>query len=437
MSSFKKFTYIFLISIFFIITILVWLSQDQPLNRTTKELLSIQKNYQPNLKRHPFFLILGSDAKKNIDPMLLGRLRYHQYWAYYFMSPLSGWSDYNFLELKISNRFVDGDVDGVTKELLLNLNENRDKGIDLEILKINEQKVIKAFDENKYLIQRHLKSLQEKSDDQLALPANAPIFNYSPTLSTHYLYISKLALDRNNSALKNYIDDLMLQYANTTNLVYKMVLYRMIDSSLTLLHFLSNEKNTPINIPPMTDQQLSYKNVFGGELILLITSFPSYEYYIRNDFTDNSELDNSLPMRLIRKSNLFFLPNMTMNQFAQQYSPYIQLSESPYLRFKQEANLIVDQEQAKQTVFKLKNYIGNIFVNMGSSTFIGYIVRSRLLDNKIRVFNVLHSGNEWSIEQLNLNKEGYEFYKTQDKLCIRSPYLKKVDWNQDSCLSIQ
>ncbi|MDH0033012.1 MULTISPECIES: hypothetical protein [unclassified Acinetobacter] len=419
-----------------VITLVIWLQRDEPLSDISNELFSLQLGYQADLKEHPYFMILGMDAKQNIDPMLLGRLRYHQYWAYYFTSPLMGWEDNNRLESKITSRFTD-DIDEVTKKLLLDLNENRDKGIDLKLLKVNEQKLILGFNSNRYLIQRHLKIVQQKNYSDLALPANSPLLNYSSMLNSHYLYISKLALDRNNSVLRNYIDNLLLQYTNTTNLVYKMILHRMIDSSLTLLHFLANEQNTPINVTPMTDQQLSYKNVFGGELNFLKTSFPSYEDYIRNDFTDNEVLDNSLPMRTIRKSNLFFLPNMTINQIASQYLPYIKLSESPYVKFKQRVNLIKDQEQAKQTVFKLKNFIGNILANIGSPAFADYLVRSRLLDNKIRVFNVLHSGNDWSIEQLNLNKEGYEFYKTQDKLCIRSPYLKKVDWNQDSCLGIQ
>lgn len=420
-----------------VITLVIWLQRDEPLSDISNELFSLQLGYNANLKEHPYFLILGMDAKQNVDPMLLGRVRYHQYWAYYFTSPLSGFEDNNSLESKIANRFADGGVDEVTKKLLGDLSENRDKGIDLELLKINEQKIMKAFDDNKYLIQRHLKIIQQKNYTDLALPANSSLLNYPYMLNIHYLYISKLALERDSLTLKSYIDHLILKYVNTTSLIYKMVLNRMIDSSLTLLHFLSNEQNAPIDILPMTDQQLSYKNVFGGELIFLKTSFPSYEDYIRNDFTDNEVLDNSSPMQTIRKSNLFFLPNMTINQIASQYLSYIKLSESPYTKFKQRVNLIRDQEQAKQTVFKLKNFIGNILADIGSPAFADYLVRSRLLDNKIRVFNVLHSGNDWSIEQLNLNKEGYEFYKTQDKLCIRSPYLKKVDWNQDSCLSIK
>ncbi|NAS09798.1 hypothetical protein [Acinetobacter haemolyticus] len=433
MRKLKIFLYVVIVTILLIIALLIWMQRDEPLNHTSQELFSLQSAYQADLKEHPYFLALGLDAKQEIDPMLLGRLRYHQYWAHYFIEPWSEWGENNRLELNIAKKFKGSSIDEDTQKLLQNLTKNRAKGVDLEILKSNQTQLNSSFEQNQYLIQRYVNFIQQKHYHDLSLPANSALLDYANMINLHYLYISKLAIDRNDDLLKSYIDRLMMMYAETTSLIYKMVLNRMIDSSVTLLHFLANEQNTPFNVMPMTDQQLSYKNVFAGELRYIETSLPSNNH----DFGNGEVIDQSAFMRLLGKSNLFFLPNMTINQFANQYLPYIQLSESPYLKFKQNINSVAGLEQGQQEAFKLKNFMGNILANIGSPAFVDYMVKSRLLDNKIRVFNVLHSGEDWNITQLNLNEDGYEFYKTPHELCIRSPYRKKVEWNQDSCLSIQ
>ncbi|NAR98732.1 hypothetical protein [Acinetobacter haemolyticus] len=437
MKKLKPFLFVAMIGVLFITIFILWLQHDESLNDTTNELFAFQQGYQPDLKEHPYFIALGLDAKQDIDPMLLGRLRYHQYWAHYFTAPLSESDAQNSLELNIAQKFKGSGIDGHSKELLSNLSKNRDKGIDLELLAKSKQQLNLGFEKNQYLVQRYLNLIHQKNYRDLSLPANSALLDYSNMMNIHYLYISKLAMDRDADVLKSYIDQLILIYADTTSLIYKMLLNRMIDSSLTLLHFLVDDVDSHMSVMPMTDQQLSYRKVFAGELWFITTGLPSYENHIKNTSSHEEVIDNSSAIGLIGKSNLFFLPNMTINQFARQYQPYIELSESPYLKFKAEVNLIGKQEQDQQQLFKLKNYIGNILVNIGSPSFVDYIVRSRLLDHKIRVFNVLHGGKEWDLEQLNLNKDGYAFYQTQHELCIRSPYLKKIDWNQDSCLAIQ
>ncbi|MCW8039895.1 hypothetical protein [Acinetobacter entericus] len=68
------------------------------------------------------------------------------------------------------------------------------------------------------------------------------------------------------------------------------------------------------------------------------------------------------------------------------------------------------------------------------------LLRPRLLNNKIQVFNIIHSGQNTDREISEKSQEGYVFIKNANQLCIVNPFEKRQKLNerlqQDSCVEI-
>lgn len=57
-----------------------WLQQDDELSAQSKALIDVDYAFQSDLKQHPFFYVWGMDAKAEVEPETLGRLRYYEQW---------------------------------------------------------------------------------------------------------------------------------------------------------------------------------------------------------------------------------------------------------------------------------------------------------------------------------------------------------------------
>ena len=131
---------------------------------------------------------------------------------------------------------------------------------------------------------------------------------------------------------------------------------------------------------------------------------------------------------------LVYLPNRSLNQQVKDIEPYIALSERSYLDFLQQYEHFQPEKRSKNV---LKNSVGNILAQVAVVDWRPYALRSRILDNKIRVFNAVQK--QESVEELNKNREGYDYYQKEHQLCLKQPFPQEklpAYLAQDTCMPI-
>lgn len=183
---------------------------------------------------------------------------------------------------------------------------------------------------------------------------------------------------------------------------------------------LIEKQGTGIQLDLFDHQQLSTKATLKDTAVMLhLTS--SYAM-------------SALPKNL---QPLIYLPNKTINQIAQDMEVYLKLSELPYLQFKQQLG---ELKIKKRSEHALKNYMGNMVVQMSHPNYIKFSMNNHLINNEILVFNVLNQGIT-DIDVLNKNTQGYEFLKIKNKLCIKNPHpnprsMENKRLSQNSCVKM-
>lgn len=295
---------------------------------------------------------------------------------------------------------------------------------------------------NSVLVQRYDRLLElENPKNILLLSIHSGTPNFNLMIKVHHLYLSNLAFNKNVKAIVQYTHTLIAKTENVP-LLDKMVYLSMISNNLDILNdlrLLNSQLNIELN--QFNQKQLSIRNALSAEvgsiseMLNLINEHEKLaEFYgllleKKESGTYNSLIKNKF-------AHLLFLKNASLNLYVSNIYPAIHLSESSNTNLIQ---ALKNQQNVEVKKSWIKNYLGQRIIGIGMPQWGRYAVRPRLVDQKIQVFNVLSKNRHLDLEQLNQNKDGYEYYRTETELCIKSP-----DPNQDvdqwekhkSCLRI-
>ncbi len=408
-----------------LVVFMLWLHHDEPLSQETQQLLSLQEGYKPELKTHPYFFMLGFDAKQNVDPMVLGRLRYHQDWANYFQHKQNLSGQPSALELKLTSSGTSAE----TKQLLSDFKRQyqTEQSFDMGWIVQHKIQIQKAIQRDYGWIERYQTLLQQSPQSELLQPPDAVWANYGLLMNVHYLYLMNL-LTSNQPAqqLQQYIEHLTQSMSRSNHLVDQMVLVEKINTSTQLLHDLNRKEHHHLSLDGLSLQQLSMRKTLAMEANIMVLVNPF-------NVTHSSESGDGVTFWQRLALPFVYLPHMTTNQYVRDLQQVIVLSEMNYADFKKDINHLA---AIKPDHIVVKNFVGNILMQIGGPSMQKYLIKMRQLDHTILLFNVLNSQQTWNVQSLNQNKEGYEFYQTDTRLCIKSPYLEKTVWNEDRCMSL-
>ncbi len=127
---------------------------------------------------------------------------------------------------------------------------------------------------------------------------------------------------------------------------------------------------------------------------------------------------------------------MSTNQFALQVQKAVEwssLDDQTLLQHMQDDNLNIAPS------FQVKNYLGQRLVDIANFDLNSYDVRIRMLDQKIRVLNLLAKNRKVDLKQLNHHSQAQQFSIKNGRLCMTqldSLISEEVLEKYNSCLTI-
>lgn len=288
--------------------------------------------------------------------------------------------------------------------------------------------------------------LKHSLNKPLLLSMNGEYPNYALIRMIHLLHLSDLLFNNDRNGIALYIEQLIHRSKNVENIIEKMVLISMLFQSFMILNQLDNqEASSDITLSKLLPEQISLRSSLALEFANSSVYWDQMNSNIEGMglFDQVDENNDIVEVKPIKKyflkglSKFLFLKNMTKNQEAQYYQSIIGITELRNQGYKKAL-----REKAFVEEFKLKsirNMVGQKLTFIASPSWLHYSVRMHLINQKIQIFNVLSSNRQFDLNQLNQNQDGYEYYRTETELCIKSP-----DSNQDeeqwkkykSCLRI-
>ena len=424
---------------------LFWLTRDEPLSKEAELLLANVQLYDASITEHPYFDVLGFDARSDLDSQVLGRLIYRQGWSeYYNTSDVK--IDYERNRQKLSRlkfEYLTNDEKNLLKEILNQNDEHLfyrnllNNKLQLQRLYLRQSVLNKKFQD---FVKQH------NSTKPLLLSVNTDYPNYSLIRMAHLIYLSDLFFKNDKTEIAIYIEQLIYKSTKAENLVEKMVIISMLSQSVVVLNHLNHgEISSNIRIPTLTKGQMSLRSSLSVEFASLSVYWDQINSKSEGMglFDHIDEHGNVVDVKPLKKyflkalSPFLFLKNMTKNEEARYYQSIIEITELNNPKFK---STLIDKTFEKELKLKsIRNVFGQKLAHISSPSWLKYSMRLRLLNQKIQVFNVLANNRQFDLKQLNLNTDGYEYYRTETELCIKSP-----DPNQDeeewkkykSCLRI-
>lgn len=420
---------------------LKWINTDAPLSKESKALIANVKKYDPHLKEHPYFLVLGFDAKADVNPYELGSKRYHTDWKWFYENDLSADQP---THLKSSIRQDVGLFFLEKDEKIFDLiREKSAQGFSYQIL-LEHQHDLQRMNQDQSLLNSRFQQFLNLPVNERVLLTNylGETANFSLMVKIHQLHLSNLAFHKNIADIEAYLKLLIQKDRDALPLIDKFVYQTMISQTIDVINDLNRLFGINFSeIQQFSHQQLSLENALSYEFASgfeLNVKMNEEVNLFKSGNLDSDHNEHSVFKGWAFKhlSKLLFHTNMTANQSAQVVWPYIQDSKLDFKEFKSAPK---HNPVGMPIAYKVKNYLGNIFSSIGNPDWGRYAIRLRLLDQKIRVLNVLNKQrSHFDLKQLNQNSDGFEYYKAEGQLCIRSPKpLSPEDEKKyKSCLSI-
>jgi hypothetical protein len=380
------------------------------------------ENYQinPNLVDHPYFYYLGLDASENIDPLKLGAYRYYRGWS-------ESTNDINIEE--------DSSIEENT--LMKSWSSEQEKLFD-ELQGLFKKENFENFFQ---YVHEHHSELNQLIDsnkvglnrlDQLFLMKNFKSLALSPesddssvTYFKNLILLKMVDIELNQKQKLNlFLDEFnkLTAFHKKNSSVEIIIISSYIDRYIDVIRFqqLKEKQKNGIQLELFNQQQLSTKSTLKDTAVML---------YLTSNYAMSKLPQNIRP--------LIYLPNKTINQVTKDMEIYLKLSELPYVEYKKQLTTI---EPNKHSEYALKNYVGNMLVQISQPNYINFSMYNHLINNKIIVFNTLNQ-ELVDVDTLNQNKQGYDFYKTKTELCIKNPHpnpsaLEHQRLSQNSCVKI-
>ena len=420
-----------------------WLATDEPLSKTSQDFFAQVRQYNPELKQDPYFYVLGFDAKPDISPEQFGQTKYHAGWAaFYRDKSITEIEKDSAQQKKMSAEFLTEKDQALLKKLKENAKNNQ---VYQDIL--THKAALQAIDQQQTLLKKRFQMYMalQASDKPLLLSLNHPYPNYGLILSMNYLYISQLAYRHDLATLQVHIEQLKQKLSHPENLVEKMVVLVMLRNCLDLLNDLNKaDPQHALMIPELTPSQLSVQTAFATEF-----ASPAIYFSRLNREGHESAVFDMLDEQggEIEKSKLeqwfyswvspfVFQNNMSTNQLALQVQKAVEwssLDDQILLQHMQDDNLNIAPS------FQVKNYLGQRLVDIANFDLNSYDVRIRMLDQKIRVLNLLAKNRKVDLKQLNHHSQAQQFSIKNGRLCMTqldSLISEEVLEKYNSCLTI-
>lgn len=419
-----------------------WLSADEPLSKESQVLLDQVQMYDPDLQEHPYFFELGFDAKSDIDQILLGRMQYQYGWSKdQYLNGLHDDSDsisndprYIAIE-KFKGQFLSEQDEAFLKNFS---KKASNEGMSYRYLLNNKTQLQRIYTQQRMLNHRFQQYLVLPPSEHVLLTSMAGAMPpYTLIMRMHYLYLSHLAFQGDQLAITKYTKQLMAKYQQPMPMIHKMFINEMISQNLNILNDLNRISSLKKqSLPQLTLKQISLKNELSTEFANM--------FVILNNLLDSDKNSNQAekPKQLkqwifFKLYSLFYNKNISINHYAEAVQSAILLSELNDLEFKKQ---LTNFKKPKEKPNALKNYWGQkILGNDEDLNWEHFVVRPRLLNQKIRVFNVLLENRHVNLKQLNQNAQGHEYYQKNGELCIKSPAPNDSKANLEryrSCLKI-
>ncbi len=401
-----------------------WMRTDEPLSDTAKKFMQPDLIYRAKTQQHPYFYLLGIDAKDEINPHALGRYRYHREWANYIRDQNA--DEYYKLDSGLSKKltregFSEDEIE-LIKNLQLSLNNSPKQ---FSILVVEQKKSLQALLERERIpLQRFSDLLGRKDYMSLVIPSQASGPDYSYIRNLQLLKLVQIQLDSTSNLVQPYAQQFhqVLEFThNCISLIEKMLLQNWLSQMIDLIRLEQKNENHPILLKSLDLDQLGLKTSLQNELMgsYLLTQYLPY----------------SPEVNAVRLEWLY-LPNKTFNAIATQYEVYWRLSEAPYTELEQRFSAI---EHPSLPKWRLKNTLGHILSQVSTSNFEKYLLMNHILNNKILAFNAL-SNRVLDLDVLNQTSDGRRYFKKEGKLCIELPFpkhkLPELKLKQDSCVQI-
>ncbi|MFV5491464.1 hypothetical protein [Acinetobacter sp. ASP199] len=400
-----------------------WMRTDEPLTDTAKKIIQPDLIYRANIQQHPYFYLLGIDAKDEVNPYALGRYRYHREWASYIRDQNAGEHHEidSGLNRQLSRDDFSEDEIQLMKNLQLSLNDSPEQ---FSMLVAEHEKSLQSLLEHERIPLTRFSDLLGRKDYVslvISPQASGPDYRYIRTLQL--LKLVQIQLD-SGSKVQPYAQQFhqALEFThNRLSLIEKMLMQNWLSQMVDLIRVEQKNENNPIQLKNLNSNQLGLKTSLQNELT--------------GDYLLTQYLPHSSEVRSLQFEWLY-LPNKTFNAIAAQYEVYWTISETPYVELKERFSGIEDLPRSK---WHLKNAIGQILSQVSRPNFEKYLLMNHILNNKILSFNAL-SKEALDLKVLNQNSEGRRYFQKEGKLCIELPYpkhkLPELNLKHDSCVKI-
>lgn len=424
-----------------LIGLIFWLLQDETLSSDATQLLSDVRVYDAKLQHDPYFLWLGFEAKSDAEQAVLGRKRYHQDWYDFYHSNdpnLDAQRD-RFTALK-GQFFSESD-----QKILSQLKEDLAEGVSLVAYEKYTTELTRMYAEQSLLNARWQRLLDQPvvNTPPLFLSPEGAMPDYVLMMNIHRLYVAQLIFQQDVNGLARYTERLIQQDQKPSSLLDKMVMLAVISQNIDLIHALNQRLNTHQTLSGLSLSQMSMRFPYASETAM-VQAIVSRLYHrqgqnglfdvvVQADHDQKNLVKHGLADMF---TPLVLQKNMSINRYVRHIVPTLKISQLPDPAFKQ---ALQQPYQFEGHGFSIKNYMGNVLMDMALPQWETYAIRPRLVNQKIRLLNLLARHEAIDIRKLNQNAEGDVFYQTKNLLCIKTPnpfMNEEEERKYGSCLNI-
>lgn len=389
--------------------------------------------YQPNLHQHPDFLLKGFDAKANVDPLQIGKLRY-----------AANQLDETYKEVlnrifEIEPKLTLGNVKTEYFHLYSQFSDSGDQLFRLEDINKNKVKIQTILNKDRFLINRYKVYLQQDPQEFLYEyhahfgEKSIDAFQYGQLLYTLDLLLSQQSLEEKLKSVDSYYMRLNQNLEKNKNAKVAHLEQKHMLLLLDVMHDLSRNNQQKIVLPQLTKAQFSAQSTLDQTLVGFNQIFSIYR---AQQQTDEAEM-------------VLLNPDESINDLFTALIKFQEIAVRDYQSYQS-----IDLENLATAVYSkpsLTNAQGQMYVVGAVEILLEEIIDRRLLDDKIRLFNLLQQSENIDVAKLNQNKEGYIYFidkgleingknHSVDELCIQDKHVpKRYSGNKDrqiSCLEI-
>lgn len=412
---------------------IVWLQQTVELKPEVVEILKVVPAYDVDSKKSDLFYAYGFDALPDVDPAVFGKKSYDADWKYYLENPDTTKNSLDIAELNAQRinyaTFWNEDEKNLLDEIKDHLNHVDDQ--DAQFWSENKVRIETLIHRKQFLFERYQQEINHKNYQVLiqSPQSNVPFRVYQ---DVHTLFLAHLYQQGNLKQVQDYVLKKLDRLNQNFSTVDRALLIVQLNQSIDVLNDLVQEQHQPIQLPVLNTIQLNFEKQAAYEMRFVYNIFKGVDRrfdYARNETHGLTKLWGKISVPFV------FDFNQSMNQVYLNLEPYIKVSKLPYSQFAVQINHI---ELPKQHKWALRNNIGNILNQVGGTAWDKEVLRPRLLDNKIQVFNIVNSGKTIEEQVAAKSKEGYVFIQNMNQLCIKNPYKNVEKLNEklqgDSCV---